>query len=64
MVTAYFTDQTSTIHSVDTGFAYAVFKLFYSKLYKIYCLNPLYQGRGTYLLSGAAWIVNYNSTII
>jgi len=28
-------DQTCTIHSVDTGFIHAVFKLSFSKQYKI-----------------------------
>jgi len=37
----YFTDKTSTIHSLDTGFIYAVFKLSLSKQHKIECLNPL-----------------------
>jgi len=36
-------NQTSTIYSVDTGFIYAVFKLSFSKQYKIKCFNPLYQ---------------------
>jgi len=28
-------EQTSTIHSVDTGFIYVVFKLSFSKQYKM-----------------------------
>jgi len=35
-------DQTSTIHSVDPGFVYAVSKLSFSKQYKIECFNSLY----------------------
>ena len=35
IATTYFMDQTSTIHSMDTGFIYAVFKLSFSKQYKI-----------------------------
>jgi len=34
-------NQTSTIHSVDTGLIYAVLKLSFSKQYKIWCFNPL-----------------------
>jgi len=33
-------EQTSTIHSVDTGFIYAVFKLFF-KQYQVQRFNPL-----------------------
>jgi len=33
-------NQTSTIHSVDTGFIYAVFKLSFSKQYKIFRFIP------------------------
>jgi len=36
-------DQTSTIHSVDTGFIYAVFMLLFSKQYKIFCVVILHM---------------------
>jgi len=41
IVTTYFMEQTSTIHSVDTGFIYAVFKLPFSKQYKVQRFNSL-----------------------
>ena len=44
IVTTYFMEQTGTIQSVDTGFIYAVFKLSFSKQYKIQCFN---QGCGS-----------------
>jgi len=34
-------EQTSAIHSVDTGLIYAVLKLSFSKQYKIWGFNPL-----------------------
>jgi len=37
-------NQTSVIHSMDTGFIHAVFKLSFSKQCKILCFNPLCQG--------------------
>ena len=40
-VTTDIVNQTSTIHSVDTGLIYAVVKLSFSKQYKIQCFNPL-----------------------
>ena len=40
-VTTYFMEQTSAIHSVDTGLIYAVLKLSFSKQYKIWGFNPL-----------------------
>jgi len=52
IVTIYFMEQTDTIHSVDTGFVYAVVKLSFSKQYKIQCFNPLDQGLQTYLFEG------------
>jgi len=39
-------EQTSTIHSVDTGFICAVFKLLFSKQYKLQRFNPLVQTDG------------------
>jgi len=34
-------DQASTIHSVDTGLIYAVFKFSFSKQYKVKCFNSM-----------------------
>jgi len=40
IITTYFTNHTSAIHSVKTGLTYALFMLLFSKPYKIYCFNP------------------------
>jgi len=50
-------DQTSTIHSVDTGYIHAIFKLSFSKQYKIQHFNPLCQGWPTSQRPTATFIV-------
>jgi len=60
MVTTYFMDQTSTIHSVDIGFKYTVFKLSFSKQYKTYCFNRLCQGFSNIWCYGAHEEIDHN----
>jgi len=70
IVISYFMDQTSTFHSVDTGFIYAVLKLSFFKQYKIYCFNLRCQGWPNFLTRGpnsrlpGHWRVGYSAIYV
>jgi len=44
--------QTNPIHSVDTELIYAALKLSFSKQYKIWCFDPLFQGFSNFFVLG------------